>query len=445
MPQQADEQRKGDAVPATKMQAGILDPPPEHLLAAALTFMPTAASDCQGALRSLRELIRRELAADINEIDPESNPAAPSADTGELGVDTGYDTTNLIVTLGVSSSGFQRLGVSQDQLPQDLIPIDWDSFGDKPTNPNEGDLVLLISAESSYIVEHVLRRIGHELGNQLSIVWTLAGEQRNGGRSHGGPLTADSARALIGFHDGLSNLDPTDLADQALIFVGQDGAPPCPAPPPAGPQPPPQPGEPGYGQQGTPGPIFPPGLRQPPPTEPPWTKDGSYVMVRASGLNTGQWDQNTLQQQEQVVGRWKYSGATLDNPNEAAHRHDPPIFAADPANNQVPLTSHIRRANPRALPTDVLRRIFRRGYPLILPSVQGPLDLGLLFVAFGRSLSCQVEFIMRAWLKNKDFPVPGSGVDPLLALETQVLAGGYYFVPPVADPNEPWNWVVPGT
>ena len=74
---------------------------------------------------------------------------------------------------------------------------------------------------------------------------------------------------------------------------------------------------------------------------------------------------------------------------------------------------------------------------------QGTLERGLLFVAFGRSLSTQVEFIMRAWLKNANFPQPSTGVDPLLAMETSVLAGGYYFVPPVADPTQPWNVQVP--
>jgi deferrochelatase/peroxidase EfeB len=428
-------------MPAVNFQAGILDHPPEHVLVAALSFVAPDAPTCLAAMRSLRELVHRELAADIDEIDPDTNPAAPSTDTGELGVETEYDTTNLTITVGISTSGFQRLGVNQP--PADLIPISWGAFDDQPTNANEGDVIVQACADSSYIIEHVLRRIEHTLGNSFSVVWTLTGEQRDGG-DHGGRTTVDTGRALIGFLDGLSNLDPSDPTDQELIFVGQQGAPPYPVPPPPGQQPGPQPNQPGYGQPGQPGPIF-PNLRPPPAgPEPAWATDGSYLMIRASLLNIAQWDQETMAQQQQTVGRWKYSGATLDNPNSPAHRRDVPDFQANPTDVAVPPNSHIRRANPRALPTDPQRRIFRRGYPLILPSTQGSLQRGLLFIAFGRSLSSQVEFILQAWLKNQNFPEPQSGVDPILALEAQVLAGGYYFVPPVASPDERWNWQIPG-
>lgn len=429
-------------MPASNFQGGIVNRAPEHILVAALSFVPSDVPSRQAAFRDLRELIRRELAADINEIDPDSNPAIPSGDTGELGVETGYDTTGLTITVGVSASGFQLLGIAND-LPQDLIPINWGWFNDAPANANQGDLILQICAESSYIAEHVLRRLEHEQAAVFDVIWTLTGEQRNGA-THGDPLTADSARALIGFHDGLSNLDPEDPRDQQLIFVNQDEAPPYP-PTPEGQQPSAQPDQPGYGQPGQSGPIFPTDLRQPPgQPEPSWAKDGTYLMIRASVFNTGMWDPQTLEQQQQTVGRWKYSGAALDNPNSPAHRRDAPAFAANPANLQVPTNSHIRRANPRALPTDPERRVFRRGYPIITGTPQGTLTRGLLFIAFGRSLSTQVEFIMRAWLKNPNFPEPNTGPDPLLSIETGVLAGGYYFVPPVVDPDEPWNIQLPG-
>ncbi len=56
-------------MPATNFQAGILDAPPEHILVAALAFVPTDVPSCQSAFQNLRELVHRELAADINEID----------------------------------------------------------------------------------------------------------------------------------------------------------------------------------------------------------------------------------------------------------------------------------------------------------------------------------------------------------------------------------------
>jgi deferrochelatase/peroxidase EfeB len=430
-------------MPVSRCQAGIQDPPPEHVLVAALNFVPADAPSCLAGLSELRECVRRELAADIDEIDPDTNAGIPTADTGELGVDTGYDTTQLTITVGISSSGFGRLGVAGNNLPQDLEPIPWADFGDAPANPVEGDLVLQICANSAYVVEHVLRRIEHTLAASFAVVWTMLGEQRDGG-PHGAPLTADSARSLIGFHDGLVNLNPHDGSDQELIFVGQPGVSPCPPPPNPGPQPAPGPGQPGYNEPGAAQPIF-PAIRQPPTTpEPEWATDGTYLMVRGSVFNTGAWDGQTLAQQQASVGRYKYSGATLDNPNSPAHRRDDPLFATNASDARVPLDSHIRRANPRAQPSDALRRIFRRGYPLMLGSAQGTLQRGLLFIAFGRSLSSQAEFIVQGWLKNPNFPQPNAGVDPLLSQETSVVAGGFYFVPPVADPDQPWTFVIPG-
>ena len=175
------------------------------------------------------------------------------------------------------------------------------------------------------------------------------------------------------------------------------------------------------------------------------------MTVRATTFDIAAWDQLTLQAQQQQIGRYKFSGASLDNPNQIARQADPPAFAADPSDTAVPANSHMRRANPRNQAThDEDRRIFRRGYPLIIAPSSGTLQRGLIFISFARSLSTQVDFIMKAWLKNLDFPGPGMGIDPLLQNETQtspgtsqVLAGGHFFVPPIEN-GEPWNWVIPG-
>lgn len=427
----------------TNIQPGIADPAPEHVCVAALTF--NSGQQANVVLATLAELVRREYGADIDAIDRETPTGAVTADAGELGVDTGYDTTNLTITLGISASGFAALDMTATQ-PADIFAVDWAQLFDQPTNPSPGDLVLQICADSAYLVEHILRRIEITMAGQLTIIWTLTGEQRNGA-SHGGPLHAGVARALIGFHDGLSNLDPSDSTDAALIFCSQPGAPVVPPTPPAGAQPAPSPGQPGYNQPGQPQPVFPSTLRPAPRPEPAWAAGGTYMAVRATLMQTSTWDSQTLEAQQNAVGRFKYSGAALDNPNELAHQADPPAFAANPADTAVPPTSHIRRANPRAQATDADRRIFRRGYPLIVANASGSLQRGLLFIAFGRTLSTQVDFVMKAWLKNPNFPLPNAGIDPLLKLEmqaspgvSQVIAGGYYFVPPLADPTRPWSW-----
>ena len=40
-------------------------------------------------------------------------------------------------------------------------------------------------------------------------------------------------------------------------------------------------------------------------------------------------------------------------------------------------------------------------------------------------------------------PHSGAGTDPLLAFETQIFAGGFYFVPPLSDPKDPITWLLP--
>lgn len=136
----------------------------------------------------------------------------------------------------------------------------------------------------------------------------------------------DHGRALIGFHDGLSNLNPDDPGDQTLVFVDPAAVTSYPANPPAVATP----GQPGYGATADPTtPTFPTDLRQPPTAEPGWTAGGSYMFIRASVLDTNRWDTQTLGTQEAAVGRFKSSGSFQPNrhlrqPTQPTHlRHRP--------------------------------------------------------------------------------------------------------------------------
>jgi Dyp-type peroxidase family len=284
-----------------------------------------------------------------------------------------------------------------------------------------------------YIAEHVQRRIENELGAALAVTWVVPGAQRHNNRS--GRVNRDEGRALIGFKDGTSNLDPrNDPTDSALVFVDPDPAviatypPQVPAIGPSNPYGGPQP------------PTFPPDLHDPPTREPEWCRGGTYAVVRASTIDTTAWDSRALGDQEHVVGRWKVSGSALDKPDDPTVPPADPDFAADPSGMTTPITAHVRKANPRG-PDDDARRLFRHGYPLILADVDRALR-GLVFVAFARTITTQFEFITRAWTANPDFPFPGAGLDALRAVES-VLCGGYFFVPPLERTNQPWSWVIP--
>jgi Dyp-type peroxidase family len=298
-------------------------------------------------------------------------------------------------------------------------------------------LLLQICADDLYVCEHVVRRIEEELSASLRVVWTQIGSQRYTTRT--GRTSREEGRALIGFLDGTSNLNPRRSPDDArLVFVDPDDVGTYPPNPPA------QPGATGpYGSTTT-GPTFPSDLVQVPTVEPEWTRHGTYMTVRVSTFDTTPWDDRTQNEQEVAVGRFKVSGASRDLTDDSRHLEDDPAFVADQSNLSVPLDAHVRKAHPRRSPEDAERRLFRRGYPLIGAAPNG-MQRGLAFIAFARTTSTQFEFIFRAWMRNPDFPQQGAGADRLLfnLLPETVLCGGYYFAPPVSKSTEPWTWILP--
>lgn len=424
-------------------QSGILNRPPEHVLLFALRFLPGLdAAACHQAMDLLRDVERRELRSDIDSIEATTDKTLPFPETGELGYVDGFNRSFLTITTGLSARAMDRLGVPADQRPADLVEVPWADMGLQPTVADPGDVLIQVCSDSPYVAEHAQRRIELALTDSAETVWAVRGDQRFTSRQ--GRVNAGEARALIGFHDGTSNLDPAHSEeDHRLVFV--DPSPEAlatyPPTPPAGPQPPPQPGEPGYGS-GAQGPIFPP-MRPAPDHEPPWCKLGTYCFVQAITMDLRPWDHSALVSQEQIIGRFKRSGASLDLTDDDSRRKEEPAFVANPALETVGVASHARKVNPRAVPHDLDRRVFRRGYPLIVSDGTGPTQRGLLFVSFSRSTSTQIEFILKGWMFNKDFPRPGAGNDALVAFFSATLCGGYYFVPGLLRRNDPTSWVLP--
>lgn len=414
-------------LPQLVEQAGITNRPPQHLLLAALQL----TGDAKVAIEALRSVVQKELTSDL---DPAADPAGVADETGELGFTDHYDRSHLTITLGLASSAYDKLGVPPTDRPQDLTPVPWSALGDEPENAESGDVLLQICADSAYITEHVLRRIEVELAGGVQVVWAHTGVQRYTSRA--GRTAREEGRAWIGFHDGLSNLNPRrDPDDRALVFVDPDPAVVAtyPKTPPSG-----QPGPYGPGNQ----PQFPqnPPLREHPGSEPESTRNGTYMAVRISAQDLHTWDDLALATQEQTVGRRKTDGVALDL-DDTQKPDTPPAFASNQADVSIAVNAHIRKANPRT-PDDADRRIFRRGYPLYEGSGSG-LRRGLIFICYARTLSTQFEFITRGWLNNADFPHPQAGVDLLRQYDPSVLAGGYYFVPPLEQARHPWSWHIP--
>ena len=418
-------------------QAGILTHPSGRLNLVQLAFVDRTAAGSHAAVEALRGVLQHELTSDLDPPNPPEAKDQPSAETGELGFADRYDRAGLTVTVGFSSSAFDALGIAASDRPADLIPIPWQQLGDNPASAESGDICLQICSDDAYVNEHVVRRIEQELSGSLTIVAVYTGTSRySASQTARNQPPRREARALIGFLDGTSNLHPADNAEDAeLVFVdpAQVGSYPQ--------LPSPQPG--GGGPYPAQGPNFPTDLRPGPTAEPAWTAHGSYMTVRASTFDTRAWDA-LRRTNRSTPSAFKVSGASLDLADDPARLDDPPAFATDQASAVVALNSHVRKANPRRSDEDLLRRIFRRGFPLIQAG-DGGLKRGLVFISFARTLSTQFEFIFRAWLRNPDFPSPGAGDDLLLFhdLGEQVLGGGYYFVPPLRNARQGWSWTLP--
>lgn len=204
----------------------------------------------------------------------------------------------------------------------------------------------------------------------------------------------------------------------------------------------------------------------------------SYVAQQAQALESDPAAAAELTQRlaAKLMGRWK-SGASLvraphyDDPREAApdRVNHFGYHAKDRHGEACPISSHVRRANPRDArgdnPKESLEvvnrhRILRRGrsYGLPLPdedALAGRNDnvaRGLYFISLQASIARGFEFIQQTWLSNPGFnglfcepdPIMGNGdgdseltipASPLrlrlqnVPIMVTVKGGGYFFLP----------------
>jgi deferrochelatase/peroxidase EfeB len=114
---------------------------------------------------------------------------------------------------------------------------------------------------------------------------------------------------------------------------------------------------------------------------PAWIQGGCYLVTRRIRMVLEVWDRSSLLDQEETIGRRKYSGAPLGEEEE----FDPlPLDEKGPGGKPViPENAHVRLASAQE---NSGLRILRRGYSFTdgVDQSLGELEAGLFFIAFQR-------------------------------------------------------------
>jgi deferrochelatase/peroxidase EfeB len=338
-------------------QAGIATPAPARLAFAA--YDVTVKGSVERNRAALRELLQTwtAAAAAMTEGKPvpgdSTTPAAPPADTGEA---YGSSPANLTITFGVGPSLFdERFGLA-DRRPAALADLPHLPPEELDPTRSNGDLVIQACSDDPVVAFHAIRNLARLGRGTVMMRWSQLGfgkaignaaSLRSDAPSNGSGQ--ETPRNLMGFKDGTRNLDGGDdaLMNQH-VWVGDD-------------------------------------------TDQAWMRGGSYLVARRIQMRIEAWDRDYLDDQQKVIGRYKYSGAPLSGTKE----HDTPNFATKTGGEPViPADSHVALA---AHENNGGIRILRRGYSFTdgIIAARGELDAGLFFIAFQKDPRKQFVALQR--------------------------------------------------
>ncbi len=349
-------------------QAGITGPTPQQRYSAHVSLAATATTKAD--LAALFQTITdRARFLTTGGVAPDLGVGAPPSDSDVLGPDIPSD--GLTVTLSVGSSLFDdRYGLAS-MKPAGLTAMTGFPNDSLTAAACHGDLFLQLCANSPDTVHHALRDIAKHTRGGMQIKYRMDGFVPP-------PRPAGTPRNLMGFKDGISQPGADEF--ERLVWV-----------------------RPGSGT-------------------PAWTVNGSYHVVRLIRMLVEFWDRVSINEQQNMFGRRRDTGAPLDGTGE----FDVPDYAKDPHGQVIPMNSHIRLANPRDARTDS-SRILRRPYSYSNGvDENGNLEVGLIFVCFQQDIARQFV-AMQTRL-----------IDEPLADYIQPYGGGYFLALPGVRDRSDW-------
>jgi deferrochelatase/peroxidase EfeB len=369
--------REGDPEPTTaadqtvafhgRHQAGIATPAQDRLHFAAFDVEDgLRAEDVRGLLRAWSAAAQR-ITTGRPVGDANHEALAPPQDTGEA---LGLTPARLTVTFGVGPTLFDgRFGLT-DRRPaalRDLPALPGDELDPERSG---GDLCVQACADDPQVAFHAVRNLARIGRGAVTVRWSQLGFGRTSSTSR----AQVTPRNLMGFKDGTANLKAEDIDALARhVWVGGDRS-----------------------------------------GEPPWLRDGTYLVARRIRMLIEVWDRASLSDQEQTIGRHKASGAPLGERDE---------FAALKV-DRLPADSHVRLAAPSSNGGAAL---LRRGYSFTdgLDDRLGQLDAGLFFLSFQRDPEAFIRVQRRLGSNdalNEYIKHVGSGV---WAIPPGARRGGY--------------------
>lgn len=353
-----------------KHQAGITSAPPP---AASFVAFNVTASGRHELIDLFKTLTARVRFLTHGGTPAELGTGAPPSDSGTLGPVIPPD--GLTVTVGLGASLFENdaFGIAA-RKPRRLTAMTPFPNDDLQPETTGGDVLLQICAGQPDTAFHALRDIAKHTRGGMQIAYRMDGFQAPE-RPTGVP------RNHFGHMDGIANPAVSDpaVADRLLWITDRSD-------------------------------------------EPKWAVGGTYHVFRIIRMYVEFWDRVSLNEQQTMIGRNRATGAMLGTTNI----DDVVDYRKDPHGRQVPLTAHIRLANPRTEATEH-SRILRRGYNYDNGVDEaGDLDAGLLF-------NCFQQDLLRQFVANQTRLIGEPMVDYI-----SPQGGGYFFAVPGVRDRHDW-------